>query len=765
MTDDSSRLSPVQTGGGTYISGNVYTGGGDFVAGDKYEIHMPVPQTDVQTRRNKQILIDKVWKFWVEGVLDKSLSYSSRLNLKKEAQPAMVQSSWKNVVELPNQGIDDVPAEKPIEEIFEESGRALLILGEPGAGKTVTLLELAKALLIHAKGDASQPIPVILNLSQWGQQLLPFAEWVVQELNSKYQIPKNLGHKWLVEYNLLLLLDGLDEVSRGRQETCVQAINQFSQEYGLSGIVVCSRIAEYTDLKSKLLMGMAIILQPLSYQQVDAYLVHLGGSFQSLQKVLPTDHQFQEFVRTPLFLSLLTGAYQKLPGKYLEEIEQEGQMISYETIFISYIQRMFKRKAINPKRARNTTKYLSFLAKQMTRQNLTVVQLEDLQPTWINQLLLGWSYFLSTRLLTGFVVSFLASFINIAFLTAFLSDFAVLLIFLISWLLPGILFSLIDFWKFTKLHNSSRPFIVRLFDKTKFPGFVFVSLAHAVILGVVTWLDLENTPQPDAFLQSGIPARMAAGFAVTVLEFMLFNILFRVYFWDRDWWKNYFRDIKFADKLSWSWSNAKKTGWRGLLIGLFICSPTLFILLKITDDQGFSEFDIGGIILFIFLMGSIIGGILFLGGMVFGGLQKIPISERVSPTLSLWRSFFSSFLGSAYFAIVLLIISLIIDLFSASSSNLLPFFISSEYSYFILSVIYLATLPFYGGLDFIKHWILRLILAGTKVLPFRLIYFLDQSTDLIFLRKVGGGYIFTHRLLQEQFATMDIEAFLKETYG
>jgi hypothetical protein len=39
----------------------------------------------------------------------------------------------------------------------------------------------------------------------------------------------------------------------------------------------------------------------------------------------------------------------------------------------------------------------------------------------------------------------------------------------------------------------------------------------------------------------------------------------------------------------------------------------------------------------------------------------------------------------------------------------------------------------------------------------RLVPFLDHCVDLIFLRRVGGGYIFVHRLLMEHFAEMYVE--------
>jgi hypothetical protein len=39
----------------------------------------------------------------------------------------------------------------------------------------------------------------------------------------------------------------------------------------------------------------------------------------------------------------------------------------------------------------------------------------------------------------------------------------------------------------------------------------------------------------------------------------------------------------------------------------------------------------------------------------------------------------------------------------------------------------------------------------------KLVPFLDHCVDLIFLRRVGGGYIFVHRLLMEHFAEMYVE--------
>lgn len=61
----------------------------------------------------------------------------------------------------------------------------------------------------------------------------------------------------------------------------------------------------------------------------------------------------------------------------------------------------------------------------------------------------------------------------------------------------------------------------------------------------------------------------------------------------------------------------------------------------------------------------------------------------------------------------------------------------------------------YGGQEVIRHYFLRFMLYRNGYTPFRFTNFLDYATRLVFLQKVGGGYIFIHRLLLEHFAAME----------
>jgi len=53
----------------------------------------------------------------------------------------------------------------------------------------------------------------------------------------------------------------------------------------------------------------------------------------------------------------------------------------------------------------------------------------------------------------------------------------------------------------------------------------------------------------------------------------------------------------------------------------------------------------------------------------------------------------------------------------------------------------------FGSLACIQHYVLRIILWRNGFAPLNYVRFLNCAVGRIFLRKVGGGYIFVHRLL------------------
>lgn len=120
------------------------------------------------------------------------------INLFKENRDDLV--IRPNSLLAPQQNFIISPETKIID-IFnsDEIGHKLLITGETGSGKTITIIELAEALINQAKQDEDKPIPVLFKLSHWKDSSMSFFEWLVTELDDKYKVPIYFGHQLIQE--------------------------------------------------------------------------------------------------------------------------------------------------------------------------------------------------------------------------------------------------------------------------------------------------------------------------------------------------------------------------------------------------------------------------------------------------------------------------------------------------------------------------------------------------------------------------------------
>ena len=160
-------------------------------------------------RRDLKILLGNVRRFWVEGVLDRSLKNQRLLEIGKDTKPEAVENPWEAVLQLPHKASSLVPLGKGIFDVFADVEYSLLILGQPGSGKTTTLLTLVRELIKRAQEDDTEPIPVVFHLSSWAAAGQPLQLWLEDELSGKYRIARRVGRDLLEHHRLLLLLDGL----------------------------------------------------------------------------------------------------------------------------------------------------------------------------------------------------------------------------------------------------------------------------------------------------------------------------------------------------------------------------------------------------------------------------------------------------------------------------------------------------------------------------------------------------------------------------
>ena len=596
-------------------------------------------------QRNRRIMLNHVENFWVKGILEKSLHGAALLELGIKQDPSAVSYPWAIKRESTN---ETLPAGKSMLEIFNEigMGRSLLILGAPGSGKTTMLLELTRQLIEHARQDETEPIPVVFNLASWKEKQT-LADWLAEELNTIYYVPKKTTPTWVNENRMLLLLDGLDEVKQTSRAKCVEVINQFRTGHGLTSLVVCTRIKEYSATNTKLSLEGAITLQPLTSKQVNAYFDKFGKSLAGAKQLLKKDKALQELAETPLMLSIVALAYKDTKADELigpNNIEEQRKYI-----FNSYIQRMFERStrtANAPFSKQQALHYLCWLARKMVQHNIITYQIEAMQPDWLEdksqrplyRLVVGLSFRLSFALIAGLNVGYSVGLI--------------------------------------------------------------AGLIAALSVGLISGLIVGNVGGPIG-------------------------------------------EINMVTRLKWS----LKEGRLGLIVGIIfgiIFGPFFGLSIGLSSGPIFG------------LSSRLIFGMIFgLIGALFGGLRGEQIEETTRPGQRL-----KQMRSNAFFAFMSsgLIAGLFFGLLAGPIGGLSVRLIIRGLigGLFIGLFIGLVVGLLYGFVALIQHYTLRFVLARYQLLPTRLIPFLDYAVDLIFLRQVGGSYIFVHRLLMEHFAEMDV---------
>jgi hypothetical protein len=153
----------------------------------------------------------------------------------------------------------------------------------------------------------------------------------------------------------------------------------------------------------------------------------------------------------------------------------------------------------------------------------------------------------------------------------------------------------------------------------------------------------------------------------------------------------------------------------------------------------------GGMI--IGMVGATFGGLFF--SLVSTGLTGMDKANKAIPNQGINLSLRNS---SAVFLVTWLIFGLLLGLSFLPALGLRDLLSSLDYGLDYGLIVGLIAGLNRGGSAVIKHYALRLMLWLSGYTPFKFIKFLDQCAKLILLKKVGGGYIFIHRMLLEYFA-------------
>jgi formylglycine-generating enzyme required for sulfatase activity len=133
--------------------------------------------------------------------------------------------------------------ENAVEKI--RSLRRAVLLGEPGGGKTTTLLKLAADLVETALTDRTASIPLLIRLGRWTDPDQPLQAFIASQLG-------DLGgylDPLLSEKRAALLLDGLNELPASQHEAKYPEVQRFIEQHlGLLAVVSCRELDYKIDL-------------------------------------------------------------------------------------------------------------------------------------------------------------------------------------------------------------------------------------------------------------------------------------------------------------------------------------------------------------------------------------------------------------------------------------------------------------------------------------------------------------------------------------
>ena len=642
-----------------------------------------------EQRSQLLILLDRAKETWVDGVLRNSIHNEALIALGKRPIEEAVEPPWKHVVELSSQRSQLLLQDRNITTIFDATG-LLLILGEPGSGKTTTLLELAANLITRAKSDAKERVPFVLNLSSWRKKQ-PLAEWIAVELSEKYRVPVKIARSWLQNDYLVPLLDGLDELSTAVQPDCVAAINDFIDESKPSGLVVCCRLMEYQWLPKRLKLNGAICLESLSSEEVSNYLLRGGPKLAALREAVGADPVLQELAQTPLMLSIMSLACQGADGTELAMHKGDSADDRRKQIFGLYVEEMFQRKGtashVFPKE--KMIGWLSWLAGKMREHSQSVFLVEGLQPSWLGTRAKRAAYGTVVALSLALIVEL--PFGLICFYIFGLNENLTvgLLIFSIAFVGIGL-----GCWSKSPLKNG---------------------VLSGSIGGLLGGLSGELITALLSVLFVGLPATLLGGLTVGSLN-----------------------HIALVENISWNWNQFWKRTIPGSILGLSI-ALILGLLYGFKEGPTYGQnVVLGSGLLLVPTVGLLVG--------LIGGFIDRVKAGKASPNQGIRLSLKNSLAAFLVTSLTVgLIVGLIVELIHGLSLALI-------FGLILGLVFGLSVGLNRGGSAVIKHYALRLILWLSGYTPFQFIKFLDQCAKLILLKKVGSGYIFIHRMLLEYFA-------------
>ncbi|HBW56925.1 MAG TPA: hypothetical protein DEF27_03645 [Oscillatoriales bacterium UBA8482] len=336
-----------------------------------------------------------------------SLHRAVLTHLAQETPPLKMRRIWDVELKVSHHPSVRLTNDTGIIQVFDRLNGRLLILGSLGSGKTTTLIGLAKVLVGRAQTDVEEPIPVLLDLSTWKNPDQPIIDWIIEQLNIKYEISIAVIQNWIQQLQILPLIDGLDQLSLNKQVECVRQINQLlNGDISPLHLVICASIVNYKKLPERLDLNGAIFLRPLNIQQIQDYLINSRS--RELWHNIETDQPLLKLAKIPLYLTMMTLAYEEIlimSWKHLNSFEEQR-----DYLFNAYIRRQLNqdihRSQYLPGKAPKSEsfrRWLGWLATRLTTDEVTEFSVKKIPIYWLDEHEQKTRYKLGLKLILGLI--------------------------------------------------------------------------------------------------------------------------------------------------------------------------------------------------------------------------------------------------------------------------------------------------------------------------------------------------------------------------
>jgi hypothetical protein len=283
----------------------------------------------------------------------------------------------------------------------EELGRVLarvptgrlVVLGDPGAGKTMLMVRLVLDLL--ARRAVGGPVPILAPVASWNPVDQDLRVWLVARLLIDHpaladpppagRTESTLAEALLASRLILPILDGLDEIPDEIRGSAIIRINDALQP-GEHMVVTCrtqqyrDAIRPHTGAEVTFSGAAAVQLRPLAADAVGHYLCDSAGGpvararWTPVLAVLGTEVPAGQALSTPLMVGLARAIYNPRPGEPAGAPRDPAELCSpaladraavESLLFDAYIPAAYRHDPAGRWKAHDVERWLVFLARHL----------------------------------------------------------------------------------------------------------------------------------------------------------------------------------------------------------------------------------------------------------------------------------------------------------------------------------------------------------------------------------------------------------------